>query len=691
MTSCSHKDQKENFLRLLTNFFDPAKNKHFSRYVIYFLLIFIALYGLTSMRRFPDVIITLRHDNPIAWAQFYLSPYLMEGYYINDQPAEALVNLKVSTSLANGIPVWLGRFLGIPPYTTTWILSLISGSMFGISIFVFARSVGLLPVTSILASIFSYAAAPWAWQAAGYNSTLADWNYYPYPGFWVIPPLILSFKYLVQNKLISAIGLLILAGLIHPSITVAAAAIFGLYWLFEAGSNRAWKQLLTRYAVLLIACVLFMLPTLLINLGISKDTIPRQELITGLNLNTHIRRWQNPWSATELFRALALSLFALHGWASFAPPYRRLWLAGWVCALVFGISHVLGGLLQIPQLLQLIGLRILIFPAIISIPLIMKYLEHHIQQGNWSGISAALACLALPLFAGRFGFFLPPILCLLLLDISKEEIGVWRFSPSHRTRQILETASVLLLVAWGFSFFTYPLESSTLPFGLANTVNLLADWPRIDFPLSSLKRAFVLAAIALCALFFRYLYQRLPRDEHSAQTDTVNWRFSLTLAILITAYSISFLMVRWQPGNDYTQNDRYMTQIWIRENTPREAVIFTPLFGFETFPERRIMSAYIRPDYAYTGLKATVEYRHRVMQFYGYSYDDVKYRGIAGIRDVINQNLASFRADDYQKLNKEFGVTYVLLENTAKNARLELPKIYESKGYILYSLNLDMP
>ena len=119
----------------------------------------------------------------------------------------------------------------------------------------------------------------------------------------------------------------------------------------------------------------------------------RAEVIAGMQQNQHVWPWGIParWRAQSsvTLKWLILAALAWRWRDRFSKELQRLWLAALGCALLAGFSHVLGGVLKSPFLLNLIGLRAAMWLSVVSLPVVMVYWMEHIRRSGWAGSRAA--------------------------------------------------------------------------------------------------------------------------------------------------------------------------------------------------------------------------------------------------------------------------------------------------------------
>jgi hypothetical protein len=657
------------------------------------LIVAIALvYALVGMRNFELRMASLHvDDGPILYAYALKNPGLFEGDFQVGTPLELRTYFMVITSAMVWIPALLWRYLDVDPYLTTWLITLVQGLSIGLSIYILTLTMVRERAVAVLAVIFAYVATPWGWGPANYG-TGSGWNFVPYPAYLALAPVLLAFACLIRRRNKMALLLLTVAGLIHPSLTLYACAIVGIYWLWEGFQNRS-PDMLRRLAWLVVVVIITVLPALFVRMTLPGALLPRDEIIAGMRHNQHIWPWgyENRWkfSLPTTLKWLVLAGLSWRWRAIFSKEVQRLWVAALVGVFMLGLSHVIGGVWQIPMLLNLIGLRSFDLLALISLPLVIYYWYARIRSGSWLGATLSLLCLALPLYAREYALFWPFIVGLLLVDVSQGRLSIWEFDLPAWVQRGLRMLALLVLVAWGVSFLAMPFRAE----GSA-TNPLLESWSQFTWGVigslpAQCDRVILLIAVALLSLLVIGTAQ-LKRTTRLAKYHSALW--VALIGLIMVLYGYRFLWAKWQEaewerGSYYA--DMLDVQLWAREHTPTLSLFVTPYGSWRTMSLRRKLSPFTRESYAYVVPRQAKEYRDRLLDFYGISAAEGRELRGSRIYQMELDSLWDFEESDFLRFASEFGATHLVLPTYRKYTETPyffLTLVYQNPSYVVYGL-----
>jgi len=653
---------------------------------------FVIVYALVGMRNFELRMANLQEDDgPIFYAHAFRDPVLFEGDSAHGLPMSLLVPTKVITSAMIWIPALLWRYLDIDPYMTTWLITLVQGLSIGLSIYVLTLAIVHERVVAALATIFAYVAAPWSWNLANYQAT-SSWNFLPYPANLAIAPVMLVFACLIYGRDRATLLLLIVAGLIHPSLALYACAIVGIYWLWEGIHSRSTATL-RRMAGLVLVGIITILPALFVKMTLAGDSLPRDEIIAGMRQNQHIWPWgkETVWSFSlpTTLKWLVLAILSLRWRAEFSREVQRLWLAAWVGVSAVSLSHVIGAVWQIPLLLNLIGLRSGMWLALISLPLVMYYWYAHIRSGRWLGAVLSMLCLAFPLYARECALFWPLIAGLLLVDASQGCLIAWKFSLPAWCRLGLQAIALCVLIAWSVFFLAMPFAPKVVPGSLLETLSQLT-WSVLDPLPERAGRVTIVVAVALLGLMGWRLGQ--PRRTARAILPVGYPRvlFSALVSLTIVLYGAGFLWIKWQEAENErasSLSDMLEVQLWAREHTLPSALFVVPSGGgWRTMSLRRKLFPFTHEGYAYVSLSQAKGHRDRLLNFYGISAEEARELRGSRVRQLQDQRFWRFEENDFLRFASEFGAAYLVLPRYSWLPAYVLPLAYENPSYVVYRL-----
>ena len=580
------------------------------------LVAFVVIYALVGMRNFDLRIAALFEDSgPILLAYAFRDPSLFEGDYLFGVPMGAVLRMGGLTSATNWIPALLWRYVGIDPFPMTWFITLLQVMLVGLSIYLLARSMVRDRVVSMLSALFAYVAAPWAWNLANYGHH-SWYNFYPYGAHLAYGPALLAFAYLIRARTRMVLGLLLLAGLIHPNLTIYAGAVVGLYWLWEslqAPTKNWWHRL----AALAGIGILVVLPAFLVRASMSADSLPRDEIIAGMRQSQHHWPWgNNRWDASlqACVQWLILALLSWRWYFRFSFRARRLWLATFVVVIMFTISHVVGGICESPFLLTIDGQRSWVWLSLASLPLIVYYWIAHIRSGHGVGAALSLLCLGLPFFASEYALFGSLIVGLSFLDISQGHLSIFRLNLPRGVRRGFWLLALCVLIGWCVAFVAMPFGSVGPLTPLLEAVTRLTwDVPSWVALPDRIGRCYLVAGVAaFAALTWRW--------SHLGRQGRVLGR-SILIAALVPLGGASLLLTQWQTERTLAlpaSRSMLDVQLWARESSPSSSLFVVPYEGgWRTMSLRRKLSPFTWEEYSYAVPRQAAVHRNRLLDFYG--------------------------------------------------------------------------
>jgi hypothetical protein len=660
--------------------------------------VFIALlfvYSLIGMRNFKLSIANFGDDNPIFYAQAFKEPVLFSGDSLFGFPLDSLVDLKVVTSVMVWIPALLWRYLNIDPYSSTWLLTLIQGFSMILAVYVLAIAMVNDRLAAAIAAIFAAITAPWMWGLANFGNN-ADWTFLPYAAQLAMAPVLLAFVFLIRRgKTVVTLLLLVVGGLIHPTMALYACAMIGIYWLWE-GSQSSWRRVLWRLAGLLAAVFVIMLPSLWVMLTQTIDQLPQAKIIAGMRPNQHLWPWnsQHIWgfSWRTVLKWLGLAILSWRYEASFAPPLRRLWLATLAGAGLLSLSQIIGIVIQNPTLITLIGLRSFCWVALLSLPLIAYYWYSHLRSDSLPGVVLSLICLVLPFYSARYALFWLPILGLLAVDASQGQISFLKFTLSDWMRHSLIWSACALVLGWAAIFLLLPTEFLSTP---PSWVTVLAEltWGQYySLPSPAIRIKLLVVILVLGSLLWGVSQLRtvMPlKFPKFIQQDTL---MPLSMGIIVAIYGGWFLWSNWQAADLLSRSSLVNTlevQLWARDHTPPSTLFLYPGDGWRTLSLRRQLSPYTRESYSYSAPYQAEEFRDRMLAFYGISAEQgERLRGDEIV--AIERNLfGNFTESDFMRFASNFGAQYLVLPSIYKvtaTIDFDFPVAYENQYYIVYKI-----
>jgi len=650
------------------------------------LLVFLVAYGITMMSTYGFRTASIpQDDGSIFYADAFKFPENYSGVYQYNYPIRIILPIKLITSALVWIPAILWNFLNIDPYLVAFVLLLIQILSIGIVVYFLVRSFINDRIVPLMASIFVYLTSIWHYTPANYGPNPYD-RIFPYAAELAIAPGLLAFLFMTRGKTQAALIMLIITGLIHPNLAVYAAAVMGFYWLWEGLQNRSYSVMFHHFMGLLFAGVLFLLPTIILRITQPSDSmLSASEFIAGMKLNIHIWPWRSFLNFKSLHAFLAWLFLAILGWRhreKLSKEYRRLWLSGLAAGCVFSLSHILGGVFEVPMLLNIIGQRAFIWLSLISLPLIMQYWYIHIRSGNWLRVTLPLLYMALPLLAKQsYNFYWLLVFAFLFLDLSQGNLAIWKFKLNEGLSHASRIISKLFLFLWISSFLFLPHNSDHL------ILNILSFLTWVDKKIldqgDRLVLIVIVAFIAVLIWGSSELITRLNLNK------TNKWRrfISIFLGLLVAFYGIQYVALQ---RNSITyqsnSNSNYLmdTQIWARENTPTSS-LFVTTTSWMNIARRGKFNPFTRSASQYYSSREAEQFRIRLLKFYGFTEEEIT--GNRGTIDKEARNVySSFTEIDFMNFALEFGATHLVSEEQGEAPKLQLPVVYRNPSYTIYCL-----
>ncbi len=658
------------------------------------LIVFVIGYSLVGMRNFDLRMANLHvDDGPIFYAHAFKDPSLFAGDFVIGFPVETVVPVKLITSAMVWIPSLLWRYLNIDPYPTTWLITLIQGLSIGLVIYILTISVTGKRVVALLATIFGYITALWHWSLANYGNS-ASWNFLSYPANLALAPILLGFVYLLQGHHKAVWFSLLVAGLIHPGLTLHACAVVGIYWLWEGLYDR--QGTIRRLTGLVAVGILTALPGLLVGRVVPGDPVSHNEFIAGLRQNQHIWPWnyEGLWSLSwqTTLKWLLLTSLSWRWRAKFSPKVQQLWLAALAGAFVLSLSQIIGAVWEIPLLLNLIGLRAWMWPVLIALPLVIYYWYAHLRSGNWLGAILSLLCLALPLYVRQYALFWPLIIGLLLLDVSQGHLAIWQFRVPTWGRYGLQTLVFIGLIIWSISFLAMPFPPEATPKSLFETLAYLTWHTTSPLPAQPDRiKLLIVITILGCLIWGLGWLTQHPPSHFLARYPERAW-FAL-IGFIAVLYGGQLLWTNWQEAERQSVSSEIYTldvQLWARENTSPSALFVAPRSGWRTMSLRRQLDPFTRESYAYIATQEAKRYRERLLDFYGISTEEANTSRGSRVYQMELDRFWNFTERDFLRFASEFNATHVVLPTYYKyteTTEFNLPLVYENPYYVVYSLD----
>lgn len=656
----------------------------------------VILYAASAMYRFDAAMAQLHADDgPLVYAVALKDPALFAGDYQIGMPIEKRVDVAIKATAMNWIPALAWKYLHIPPYPMTWLITLWQVLSIGLGVYLLSLTITKNRWVSGLAVTFAYSTALWGWDPANYG-TGSNWNFVPYAAYLSFAPVLLAFVCLLRGREVAMLALLACGGLFHPNIALYACAIVGIASIAQRIQDPQFR-LLPRMAGLFAAGAVVVAPgiaVLLSQRGIG-TSVSHEELMAGFRVNQHLWPWGMPgrWflSVPTACKWLVLALLSWRHRDSLVPGIGRLWLSAVAVFVVLGCSHVVGAWLEIPLLLNLTGLRSFTLLALISLPLVMNYWDAHLRSGHWLSSVLVLLCLAFTLYAYEYALFWPMIGLLAMQDLLQGHFIIWKPRLPQWGRGVVWTLSLAGMAAWMIVFLRLPAD--TVPVMTSMREAFFAwRWQVFGALPSPRHRLLLIAAIAAAAFAIRW-YVRRCGESSTHQTKWFPTSAVAVTTMVLTVYASGFVVQQWKRAIGVRQSlatQMLDVQLWAKEHSPRSSVFVVPESGWRTMSQRRHFDPFTSESYAYVVKLESLEFRDKLLRFYGISAEEGRrLRGISIYRKEY-ERFNAFAETDYLRFASEFGATHLVLSRDKRTQAFSLPRVYENSGYLVFRLTPEL-
>ena len=159
--------------------------------------------------------------------------------------------------------------------------------------------------------------------------------------------------------------------------------------------------------------------------------------------------------------------------------------------------------------------------------------------------------------------------------------------------------------------------------------------------------------------------------------------------MVLTVYASGFVVQQWKRAIGVRQSSAIQildVQLWAKEHSPRSSVFVVPESGWRTMSQRRQFDPFTCESYAYVVKQESLEYRNRLLRFYGITEEEGRrLRGISIFRKEY-ERFNAFTERDYLRFASEFGATHLVLSHDERTQSFSLPRVYENSGYLVFRL-----
>lgn len=467
----------------------------------------------------PTLAIAWSDDTPVVFAHYINHP----DFWTGDDLATYAPIYAFGSALNWGTAL-LERFLGISPVVVSLAITFLQNILFALGFFAYARRFLQSERTALLATMFTLAAQPWAWNLALYQPAIET----PYAGHFVLAFALFAAACVLDGRYLQSAAWLTAGAFVHPALILITTT-----FLAAAAGRRLFIY------VLPLSCAIA-LPFFL--RGSSGATIDASALLAALRANQHMYPIHaDAWLYARLPAFLGFLMLGSLTWrkrAVLPPPARRVLLWSATACAAWMALHVAAWLSGIPILIQLNGHRATIVLILLWMPAIVGYLDAKLAEGIGHRVAAALILSFQAVFT--WGFY--------IIAISALEL------EERRARIVLGLWATVGVVAAAIGFASPELTARPI---------LSALLPGVYIGLTT-------GAVALLGVM---LLTTRPRYAVAFMIGMVCWRAQ--------QYQHAQMIERHA-------RDVYALQKWANANTPASAqFLLEPPISWRTFAVRR--------------------------------------------------------------------------------------------------------
>ena len=184
---------------------------------------------------------------------------------------------------------------------------------------------------------------------------------------------------------------------------------------------------------------------------------------------------------------------------------------------------------------------------------------------------------------------------------------------------------------------------------------------------------YILSAYILYTLLQRFISRRGIFDSRK------HWLIFIFLIAIVNLLAAHHTNIRIDNPFKYNSNPAVDAQLWLKGNTPENALILTPPYkeDFRIFSERATLGSW--KDWTFNCLNRNFAFSmyERLRDIGGISLNS----DIDNKRDHIRNYYLGLKEDSLVRIAHKYGIDYVVME---KANSVNLKKVYENKQYIIY-------
>jgi hypothetical protein len=602
------------------------------------LLVIVILGTFISIGDF-DVRLANRYaeDSAVLYSHYFANP----THWAGDSWMK-VGRLYVLGSICNWVPALLFKYARVRPEIPTLLFTYLQNILLILALYVYGRQFSRRAVVIVLFTLFVLAVVPYQWNPVIMSASFES----IYPGQMVIPIHLLGASALLMGKEGWAFGLLLLAGLVHPGLSLSMSAFIGVYFLMSMG-RVPHAVSVKRFGLLFLTTATYVIPPILLS-GEVTDPVSRPELMAILRNSGHLFPWLFDWSWSRDRDYVFPTLIGYVILLAWRPKTRQnpgtrqndlLRSTAGVLIILFG-AYALGVIAGIPKLIQPLFPRFVGTLCLFALPPLLARLVATLESEVSSVIASIITLLALWFFHG-WGFFIGPVLVLFL----------------SRNRSFTDRKGWGILIAWTVLLFATPLLTLLFHSPTPARIARFCLAPGV-----LVERYAFLFSLALGAVIAGFAKAAANREK------------------LLWGACVIFLGITFHHFYRLGETTRtpfaksvYEAQMWSRSHTnPNAIFVIAPEdMSWRVLSNRRAINSEVGPGIAYSGSRSLLEDSERHQKF---------------LRDNQVTRLADITSTEtFWKFKKVFGGDYLIVN---KNTALAFPKVYENEELTIYQLQL---
>jgi len=499
----------------------------------------------------------------------------------------------------------------------------------------------------------------------------------PYAASIALPFVWLGMWMIVHGRL-AGYGLIALTGLIHPLFGLHAFVILFLFHAFH------FKELHAKHWLLLAVTLVCALAQPLYVMSLDFPHVSHESFIRVLQLNMHATPWDSPfrWYQTvpTTMAAAYLTWAAYPMWKTFGKRYYTLIVCAIAASVILCASHLIGHRLNVPRLVQIMGLRSPTILMTLLMPIFILYLHKAVSHSYFLPRLAAAFLVLLMVIARPHGLDKMPILFLGVFFALEHK----KFSFKLPT-QTLRVALYLIFGAWCVGWMLYTAKPPD-PFAaerIGNTWSIL-DYPKFnwfaDFGpiITRLQRVLVVVGAFVVALWPFLRNSRISALDAAGRCSP----FVILTILVFASMSYNAYFNQTFFGNQH-KRDLYEAQMWARENTLPTDTFMGISGSWRSFSERALYPLLPQRAYYYHPDKRAKEFDDQIISILslveGFKNYNQKEWYFA---TWMSFHLKIKRAVQFIRLAKITKARYLIETRKIKN----LPVVFSNEHFNIYDL-----